>query len=82
MASISQQLNDLIDPSPALIDPEDDINVETSAKLVASEDIHQNESIEEMRPSLLRRQKAQKLLDTDEKYICFHMIYVLIVFKL
>ena len=67
MNSLSEQLSDLINPTPSLIDPEDDINVETSAKLLISEKTDENEVIDQ-EISLLRRKNTQNLSDFDKRY--------------
>ncbi|XP_076867110.1 protein AATF [Brachyhypopomus gauderio] len=64
-ASISQQLSDLLNPLPTFVDPEDDQDEETKARVVERFDEDEEEDL----PSAgLRRRTTALLEDTDKRY--------------
>ncbi|CAM1293542.1 AATF (predicted), partial [Pycnogonum litorale] len=65
MSKLAEQLASLADPTPVFKDPEDDINHETSAKLVSKDDFSDDESIER---SKLRVENTSMLADSDARY--------------
>ncbi|KAI7812891.1 protein AATF [Triplophysa rosa] len=65
-ASISQQLEDLLNPLPNFVDPEDDEDEETKAKVVERFDEGHND--EESASGYLRKRTATILADNDSRY--------------
>ncbi|KAA0716494.1 Protein AATF [Triplophysa tibetana] len=65
-ASISQQLEDLLNPLPKFVDPEDDEDEETKAKVVERFDEGHND--EESASGHLRKRTASILADNDRRY--------------
>ncbi|KAG7483646.1 hypothetical protein MATL_G00040590 [Megalops atlanticus] len=66
-ASISQQLEDLLNPLPKFVDPEDDQDEETKAKVIERFDEGENED-EGTAVSGLRRGVSVALSETDRRY--------------
>ncbi|KAJ0065395.1 hypothetical protein NL108_009537 [Boleophthalmus pectinirostris] len=68
--SFSQQLEDLLNPQPKFIDPEDDGDEETKARVIEKfdEDEDEEEDDGDGRPSALRKHAASLLSDTDRRY--------------
>ncbi|XP_055056894.2 protein AATF [Misgurnus anguillicaudatus] len=65
-ASISQQLEDLLNPLPNFVDPEDDEDEETKAKVV--EKFDEGEDDEESASGHLRKRAVSILADSDRRY--------------
>ncbi|XP_051961047.1 protein AATF [Xyrauchen texanus] len=65
-ASISQQLEDLLNPLPKFVDPEDDQDEETKAKVIDTFD--EGDDDEELASGDLRKQSVALLADTDRRY--------------
>ncbi|XP_036380543.1 protein AATF [Megalops cyprinoides] len=66
-ASISQQLEDLLNPLPKFADPEDDQDEETKAKVIERFDEGENED-EGAAVGVLRRGVSVALSETDRRY--------------
>ncbi|XP_015222870.2 protein AATF isoform X1 [Lepisosteus oculatus] len=67
-ASISQQLEDLLNPLPKFLDPEDDQDEETKAKVIEKFDEGENED-GEAAVSGLRQRASALLAETDRRYL-------------
>ncbi|XP_016350453.1 protein AATF-like isoform X3 [Sinocyclocheilus anshuiensis] len=65
-ASISQQLEDLLNPLPSFLDPEDDQNEETKAKVI--EKFDEGGDDDELLSGHLRMRSAAILADGDRRY--------------
>ncbi|XP_016396607.1 protein AATF-like isoform X2 [Sinocyclocheilus rhinocerous] len=65
-ASISQQLEDLLNPLPSFVDPEDDQNEETKAKVI--EKFDEGGDDDELLSGHLRMRSAAILADGDRRY--------------
>ncbi|XP_033848001.1 protein AATF [Periophthalmus magnuspinnatus] len=66
--SFSQQLEDLLNPQPKFIDPEDDGDEDTKARVI--ENFNEDEKDNgDRRPSTLRKHAASLLSDTDKRYV-------------
>ncbi|KAK9974175.1 hypothetical protein ABG768_022281 [Culter alburnus] len=66
-ASISQQLEDLLNPLPKFVDPEDDQDEETKAKVIEKFDEGDDDD-EELLSGHLRRRSVAILADGDRRY--------------
>ncbi|XP_058633508.1 protein AATF isoform X2 [Onychostoma macrolepis] len=66
-ASISQQLEDLLNPLPNFVDPEDDQDEETKAKVIEKFD-EGGDNDEELLSGHLRKRSAVILADGDRRY--------------
>ncbi|KAL4647192.1 protein AATF [Arapaima gigas] len=66
-ASISQQLEELLNPLPSFLDPEDDQDEDTKAKVVEKFDEGENED-EDATDSRLRKRTFALLSETDRRY--------------
>ncbi|XP_050967170.1 protein AATF isoform X3 [Labeo rohita] len=66
-ASISQQLEDLLNPLPNFVDPEDDQDEETKAKVIEKFDEGDDDD-EELSSGHLRKRSAAILADGDRRY--------------
>ncbi|XP_056314590.1 protein AATF isoform X4 [Danio aesculapii] len=67
-ASISQQLEDLLNPLPHFVDPEDDQDEDTKAKVIEKFDEGGDEDDEELLPGHLRKHSGAILADGDQRY--------------
>ncbi|XP_048242589.1 protein AATF-like [Haliotis rufescens] len=67
MASLSEELAKLANPTPVFKDPEDDIDDETAAKIV-EKDYDDDFDDDDNQFSQLRRQTAAGLADSDNRY--------------
>ncbi|XP_059397740.1 protein AATF-like [Carassius carassius] len=67
-ASISQQLEDLLNPLPNFVDPEDDQEEETKAKVIEKFDEGGGDDDDELLPGHLRKRSAAILADGDHRY--------------
>ncbi|XP_051536778.1 protein AATF-like [Myxocyprinus asiaticus] len=65
-ASISQQLEDLLNPLPKFVDPEDDQDEETKAKVI--ENFDEGDDDEDLASGDLRKRSVALLADTDRRY--------------
>ncbi|XP_017555616.2 protein AATF [Pygocentrus nattereri] len=68
-ASISQQLEDLLNPLPTVADPEDDHDEETKAKVIDKFDEgYDDDDNDDLPSSGLRKRASALLADTDKRY--------------
>uniref|UniRef100_A0A9J7Y7Q4 Apoptosis antagonizing transcription factor n=1 Tax=Cyprinus carpio carpio TaxID=630221 RepID=A0A9J7Y7Q4_CYPCA len=67
-ASISQQLEDLLNPLPNFVDPEDDQDEETKAKVIEKFDEGGDDDDDEVLSGHLRKRSAAVLADGDRRY--------------
>uniref|UniRef100_A0A8C2FCG4 Apoptosis antagonizing transcription factor n=1 Tax=Cyprinus carpio TaxID=7962 RepID=A0A8C2FCG4_CYPCA len=67
-ASISQQLEDLLNPLPNFVDPEDDQDEETKAKVIEKFDEGGDDDDEEPLSGHLRKRSSVILADGDRRY--------------
>uniref|UniRef100_A0A8C2DFF0 Apoptosis antagonizing transcription factor n=1 Tax=Cyprinus carpio TaxID=7962 RepID=A0A8C2DFF0_CYPCA len=67
-ASISQQLEDLLNPLPNFVDPEDDQDEETKAKVIEKFDEGGDDDDDEVLSGHLRKRSAAILADGDRRY--------------
>ncbi|XP_016151389.1 protein AATF-like isoform X2 [Sinocyclocheilus grahami] len=67
-ASISQQLEDSLNPLPSFVDPEDDQNEETKAKVIEKFDEGGDDDDDELLSGHLRVRSAAILADGDRRY--------------
>ncbi|KAL7834451.1 hypothetical protein SRHO_G00286980 [Serrasalmus rhombeus] len=68
-ASISQQLEDLLNPLPTVADPEDDHDEETKAKVIDKFDEgYDDDDNDDLPSSGLRKSVSALLADTDKRY--------------
>ncbi|XP_066515844.1 protein AATF [Hoplias malabaricus] len=67
-ASISQQLEELLNPLPSFADPEDDQNEETKARVVDKFDEGDDDDDDGLLSGGLRKRAVTLLADTDKRY--------------
>ncbi|KAL6463371.1 hypothetical protein MHYP_G00277620 [Metynnis hypsauchen] len=67
-ASISQQLEDLLNPLPTVADPEDDHDEDTKAKVIDKFDEGYDDDNDDLPSSGLRKRASTLLADTDKRY--------------
>ncbi|KAL7838579.1 hypothetical protein AOLI_G00269830 [Acnodon oligacanthus] len=67
-ASISQQLEDLLNPLPTAADPEDDHDEETKARVIDKFDEGYDDDNDDLPSSGLRKRASTLLADTDKRY--------------
>ncbi|XP_064206136.1 protein AATF isoform X2 [Anguilla rostrata] len=67
--SISQELEDLLNPLPKFADPEDDQDEETNAKLIEKFDEGEDDDDEGAAVSRLRAHASAPLSETDRRYL-------------
>ncbi|XP_042580918.1 protein AATF [Cyprinus carpio] len=67
-ASISQQLEDLLNPLPNFVDPEDDQDEETKAKVIEKFDEGGDDDDDEVLSGHLRKRSSVVLADGDRRY--------------
>uniref|UniRef100_A0A8B9L6B5 Apoptosis antagonizing transcription factor n=1 Tax=Astyanax mexicanus TaxID=7994 RepID=A0A8B9L6B5_ASTMX len=67
-ASISQQLEELLNPLPTFADPEDDPDEETKARVIDKFDEGGNDDDKDLQSGGLRKRAPTLLADTDKRY--------------
>ncbi|CAH1776585.1 unnamed protein product [Owenia fusiformis] len=68
MASLAEQISQLTNTAPKLIDPEDDVAEETSAVRINDAEAYHQDDGEDLQQTSLRRQNIQLLSEGDVKY--------------